>query len=229
MEGVVITATVGLVLAAGAFLAGRSRGGSGAGLSVKTFSTIESMRQLGELSVFKVITKEIVTADQHCFGEVGKRFFEWMLSSKKMAMILSFDIDFRYDLRGGDFRIEESGPGAYRLHLPSCFYETHIRDISFYDEQNSKLLPWLLPDILNRAFGGAFSETDKNRLIDEAKKQAAKQAEELVGRMRGEVQQSARQTLEAIAKGFGATSVQFDFGTSKLVQSNVEYDAADAA
>jgi hypothetical protein len=149
-----------------------------------------------------------------------------MVSSKKMAMIISFDIDFRYDLHGPSFVIREEAPGSFRLTMPKCFYETHIKDVHFYDEQNSKLLPWLLPDLLNRAFGSGFSEEDKNRLIEEAKQQASAESEALVRKMRSEVQNSARNTLSALARGFGARQVTVDFSDSEIVQASVEYDSS---
>jgi len=136
-------------------------------------------------------------------------------------MIFEFDIDFRYDLRSPDFKIHEEGEKKYRLKMPKCFYEVHIRDISFYDEQNAKFLPWLLPDLINRAFGSVFNEEDKNSLTEEAKCQAAQMADNLVRKMRSEVQNSARQTLEALSKNFGAEKVLIDFTDSKLVQSKV--------
>jgi hypothetical protein len=194
------------------------------------YSSIQEMRSLRQLSVFKILTKEIVTADEHCFGDIGRRYFNWMVSSRKMAMILTFNIDFRYDLQSADFNIRESPEGSrcYTLSLPKCFYETHITDISFYDEQEAKLLPWLLPDLINRAFGTGFSERDKNRLIEEAKHQATVQAEELVQRMRSDVQSSAQRTLEALARAFGAREVVFDFSTADLVQAKIEYEAQAA-
>lgn len=195
------------------------------GPSVRVEGSLQQLRAVGELSVFKVITKEIVTATDHWFGEKGKRYFEWMVSSKKMAMIIAFDIDFRYDLKSPDFVIREDGVGRYRLTMPKCLYETHIKDVLFYDEQNSRLLPWLLPDLLNRAFGSGFSEHDKNRLIEEAKQQASAQARDLVQRMRSEVQKSARQTLGALAQGFGADEVSFDFGESDIIEMKVDYEA----
>jgi hypothetical protein len=39
--------------------------------------------------------------------------------------------------------------------------------------------------------------------------------------MRSEVQNSARQTLEALSKNFGAEKVLIDFTDSKLIQSKV--------
>ena len=61
--------------------------------------SIEQMRSVGELVAFKVVTKEVVTRTDHWFGEVGRKYFEWLVSSKKIVMIFEFEIDFRYDLR----------------------------------------------------------------------------------------------------------------------------------
>ncbi len=195
------------------------------GAEVHVHASIEELRSVGELVAFKMITKEIVTAADHWFGEWGRRYLKWLLSEKKMAMIFEFEIDFRYDLRSNDFVIEQTGEREYRLGMPKCFYQTHIRDVSFYDEQSSKLLPWLIPDLLNRAFGPGFSETDKNRLKEEAKQQAGHMAKDFVDKMRSEVQSSAKQTLETLGKAFGADSVTVDFSDSELVQTKVEAKA----
>lgn len=186
------------------------------------YTSIEDLRSVGELVVFKIITKEIVTQADHWFGEWGKKYFQWLASTKKMAMIFEFDIDFRYNLRSSDFVIHAEGESNYRLKMPRCFYEIYIRDISFYDEQNAKLLPWLLPDLLNRAFGPGFNESEKNRLKEEARRQAEQMAKTFAEKMQSEVQNSAKQTLEALAKGFGANEVVVDFSDSELVGIKVE-------
>ena len=188
-------------------------------------ASIEDLRSVGELVVFKIVTKEIVTAADHWFGEWGKKYLRWLASEKKMAMIFEFEINFRYNLRSSDFFIEPEGVGAYRLRMPKCLYETYIRDISFYDEQGSKFLPWLVPELLNRAFGSGFDESDKNRLKEEAKQQAGQMAKTFVEKMQSEVQSSARQTLQALGKAFGADTVTVDFTASKLVQTKVESSA----
>ena len=193
----------------------------GSGRQVKIYSSIEQLRSVGELVAFKMVTKEIVTASQHWFGESGKRYFQWLVSTKKMAMIFEFDIDFRYDLRSPDFKIEQKTENQYILKMPRCLYQVHIRDISFYDEQNSKFLPWLLPDLLNRAFGSGFSEEDKNQLKEEAKNQAAQLAEGVVNKLQSEVESSARQTLETLTKSLGIEKVKIDFSQSKIVASSV--------
>ena len=44
--------------------------------------------------------------------------------------------------------------------------------------------------------------------------------------MSSEVHGSARQTLEALARGFGASRVTFDFQDAELVESKIEYDSS---
>lgn len=211
--GIVIGVGVAVVIAVVFFLKRSKRQ-----VDVQTHSSLLEMRSVGELVVFKVVTKEIVTAGEHWLGDAGKRYFSWLVSGKKMAMIFEFGIDFKYDLRSSDFRIEEHADGRVTFHMPPCFYETYIRDISFYDEQDSKFLPWLMPDLLSKAFGSGFSEEDKNRLKEEARNQAGSLAEAMVQRIQSEVQTSAEQTLKALARGFGAEKILIDFTESKLLQ-----------
>ncbi|HER43416.1 MAG TPA: DUF4230 domain-containing protein [Candidatus Eisenbacteria bacterium] len=223
MDAFLIGALIGFLVAVIAVLLLKRRGRRASrGMDVRIHASIEELRSVGELVVFKMITKEIVTAADHWFGEFGKRYLTWLMSNKKMAMIFEFEIDFRYDLRSNDFVIEPSGAGSYRLKMPKCFYQTHIRDVYFYDEQSSKLLPWLIPDLLNRAFGPAFNESDKNRLKEEAKQQAGLMAGDFVEKMRSEVQGSARKTMETLGKAFGAASVTVDFSDSELIQTKVD-------
>lgn len=188
----------------------------------RIYSSIDDLRSVGELVVFKIVTKEIVTATEHWFGEWGTKYLQWLASTKKMALIFEFDINFRYDLKSQDFVIQAEGGGDYRLRMPKCFYDIYIRDINFYDEQNAKFLPWLVPDLLNRAFGTGFDENTKNRLKEEAKQQAGRMAKDFVEKMQSEVQNSAKQTLEVLGKSFGAKAVMVDFSDSELVQTKIE-------
>ncbi len=212
---------------AGAFAVWRGRGPrTGAAPKIAVHASIEELRSIGELSVFKALTKEIVTARDHWAGSFGQRYLEWLFTSKKMAMIFAFDIDFRFDLRDPAFRIIKTDSGGYRLELPPLRYDIHIRDITFYDEQKTKMMPWLVPDLINAAFGAGFNEQDRNKLKDEARAQAEKLAAHLVRRLKPEVHSSARETLLLLARGFTDAPVEIVFEDKAPVQSAVEFAAA---
>ena len=200
-------------------------------LEMRSTAAIEELRSLGVLSVFKAVTKEIVTARDHSLGNLGKRYLEWLVTSRKMAMIFEFDIDFQYDLRDPAFSVASPEPGAYRISMPPCAYVVHVRNITFYDEQDEKLLPIILPDVVNKLLPGGFREDDRNRLMEEARAQAEGLAENLARRLGGEVRTSARQTLEMLARNFGARTVTVDFPEAdpRRVRTTSGEDAAPAA
>ena len=179
--------------------------------TVSIQSSIQSLRDIGELSVFKVVTKEIVTAEDHSWGSVGRKYLNWLLSTKKMAIIFEFDIDFRYNLRAEGFQIEDLGGDRYRIRIPPCFYEVHVRDMKIYDERKARFFPLLLPDLLNDFIGGTFDESDKNQLISDARRHAEEQARHMIRNLESEVQSSARATLLSISRAFGARDVELNF------------------
>jgi hypothetical protein len=210
-----IALLLALCLGAGVgwFLSGRGR----AARANETVShvSLEGLRAIGELSVFKAITKEIVTETDYSFGEFGRKYLRWAFSQKKLAMIFEFQIDFRYDLRSPQFRIDASGEQT-QIQLPPVKAEISVRSLRFYDEQRSKLMPWLLPDLLNGAFGPGFSEEDKNRLLDGACAHAKSHAHALIEQLRAEVESSARATLIPLAQSFGATRPQLTFSDNVI-------------
>ena len=227
METAFLSGVIGFALCAGVFFVlrmTRLKKSRTAG-KIDVVSAVEKFRSVGELVVFKVFTKEIITTSDHWFGEMGKKYFRWLASEKKMAMIFEFDIDFKYDLHSPDFIIEQREGDSFFLKMPKCLYESHIKNISFYDEQRAKLLPWLLPDLLSNAFSDSFNEETKNRLVAEAKNQASRMANELVKRMQSEVQKSARQTMELLAQGFGAAEVTITFTDLEPLQAGINYQA----
>jgi hypothetical protein len=206
------------------------RGGAGRkGMEIRAASAIEELRAIGVLSAFKAVTKEIVTARDHSLGDLGRRYLEWLITSKKMAMIFEFDIDFQYDLRDPSFDVQEEDAGRYRLRMPRCDYVVHVRNVTFYDEQGGKLLPIILPDVINKILGGGFNEVDRNKLMEEAKAQAEKLAQNLARRLRSEVQTSARQTMEMLAKSFGAAGVRVEFADAEPRKSDVIQELEPAA
>ena len=227
---IVVLSLLSGALFAGLILALRRKGGSGKkGPEIRATAAIEELKAIGVLSVFKAVTKEIVTARDHSLGDLGKRYLEWLISSKKMAMIFEFDIDFQFDLRDPSFTVQAEGAGRYRLQMPRCDYVVHVRNVTFYDEQGGKLLPIILPDVVNRILGGGFNEVDRNKLMEAAKGQAEALAENLARRLSSEVQTSARQTMEMLAKSFGAQAVRVVFPDAEPRQTQLVESAAGAA
>lgn len=197
--------------------------------NVALYSTIEKMESLGTLNVYKVVTKEIVTASDHLFGNFGSKYLKWLISEKKLAMIFTFDIDFSYNLKSSRFSVKQIEEGSYRFTMPECRYSLSIKDISFYDEQNGKLLPWLLPDLVSGVFSDGFDEKDRNLLIQEAKKQVSAIANGMMIELLPDVQKSARMTLEQIAYALNAKTIQFDFSESPTIENTVDYLPDQAA
>ena len=188
-------------------------------------SEISELRAIGELSVFRVVTKDILTHTDHSFGDFGKRYLKWAFSQKKLAMVFEFEIDFRFDLRDPSMKLEtgvitpQGGRFVY-LTLPAAKANVLLRDLSFYDEQRAKLLPWLLPDLLNGFLPTGFSEADKNTLIASARDHARSQALLLTERYRRDIESSAIQTLSPILRSLGARDVQIRFAAAGPVVSD---------
>jgi hypothetical protein len=229
MEGLLALLIVVLVAIIVVLLAlGRRKKGPSARVTTLV-SSLESVRGIGHLSVFKAFTKEIVTETDHSWGSFGKKYLGWVLSNKKMAMIFEFEIDFRYDLRSREFSIAEISEEHFSFTLPPCIHEAHIRNIQFYDEQKSRLLPWLLPEILSGFLPSGFSEEDKNRLVADARSHAEQQSKQLIETLESEVQASAKRTLESIAFSLGAKKVEFEFKKAVEPVLKVDFREAGAA
>jgi Protein of unknown function (DUF4230) len=177
-------------------------------------SQITELRSVGELRVFKGVSKDILTHVDHSFGDFGKKYLSWAFTKKKLAMVFEFEMDFSYDLRnqGVTVRTEDTNSGAVTvLTLPPCKVDVSIKDLRFYDEQRARFLPWLLPDLVQGFFDGRFSEDDKNALISAAKNHALAQAKELFVRYKPQVESSAFITLNAMMKPLGAEQIRIQF------------------
>lgn len=157
-------------------------------------------------------------------------------------MVFEFEMDFRYDLRSDRFRIEAQQPPAdvgprpgtptpppsALIELPPCKVEVSIKDLAFYDEQRSRLLPWLLPDLLQGFFDGRFSEEDKNRLIGAARAHAMAQAQGLAERYRAQVERSAYTTLAMLVRPLGYPAIEVRFAQRQELSTHVGGPLAEA-
>ncbi len=206
----------------------RSRSKSSvSGPSIESFIT--SMRAVGELSVFRIMTKEVITASDHWLGEFGKKYLTWLLSEKQITLIIEFDVDFRYDLNDPVFRVERSGATNYRMVMPPCKHDVLIRDMRIHSEGKTELLPWLMPDLLGRFFTGGFSVEAKNKLIQETRQEASRFAGALVEKATAEAQASAARTLKMLAQGLGTWHVDFEFLPATEFRPAIDTSPLEAA
>ncbi|NLY03334.1 MAG: DUF4230 domain-containing protein [Campylobacter sp.] len=186
-------------------------------------SEITKLKSIGELSVFKIYSKEIVTRkDSPITSQFWNKLLGWSMTKKQIAVIFEFEIDFIYDLKSKDFTIKEIENGNYKITMPPCKYKFSIKDMKIYDEKNAKFMPFLLPDSINSLFGPSFDESEKNQLIDDAKDEIKTMSVKLINDMGGQIHKSASDTLGTIAKNFGANSVQFEFVDKNIAKVDVE-------
>ncbi len=174
-------------------------------------SFITSMKAMGELNAFRIMTKEVITASDHWLGEFGRKYLNWLLSEQRITLVIEFDVDFRYDLNDSRFNILKTADDSFEITMPPCNHEVRIRDMRIHSEDKTELLPWLMPEVIGRVFTGGFSVEAKNKLITETKTQASRFAGELVNKTTGEAQRSATLTLSMLAQGLGASRVDFNF------------------
>jgi len=193
--------------------------------------SIDELRAIGELSAFRAVSKDLITHSDHTFGEFGRKYLAWAFTRKKLAMVFEFEMDFRYDLRSEAFRVRASQGSDPRdalalIDMPACRVEVSIKDLAFYDEQRARLLPWLLPDLVQGFFDGRFSEEDKNQLIAAARAHAMAQAQALAERYRDQVERSAHSTLSMLVRPLGYSQVEVRFSPSQELSTLTLPDSA---
>jgi hypothetical protein len=168
----------------------------GAGPSVPTVSSsVDYIRQIGELHVLRASVKEIVTT---MIGDAS-----WIKTPGKLAVICHFDIKYKYNLHNARIVAgsREDGTRYCLIHLPKHEYEVATREIRFYDEQDGT---WL-------GFTQKTPPDEKTRALEAARQQAEIQAKAFLGDMEGEIQTSARATLTQIARALGYTDISVEF------------------
>lgn len=222
MTGILVGLGVALVAALTWRLARRGRAKAPSAPDVNVESFVTSMRAVGELSVYRVMTKEVITASDHWFGQFGKKYLNWLLSSQRITLIMEFDVDFRYDLNDPRFQVRPDGPSSCRIVMPPCRHEVLLRDMRIHSEDKPELLPWLMPDLVGRFITGGFSVDAKNQLIAETRQESKRFAAELVRKVNAEAQASAMRALEPLTRGLGFPDVRYDFLVSQEFQPTVD-------
>ena len=177
------------------------------------FNVGSYLTRIGELRVYRAYMKEIVTSVDHVWGEIGKKYFSWMLSEKKLAMVFEFEVDFVYNLFSKDFKVERNQSGLI-VTMPRCKYDVKIKDFYFYDEQGTRLK--ILPEFLSSIFDGGVSEDEKNELVKMAIKQVEEIAKKVAKNIQSDVDKNTRATINNLIMGFNEHIDSFKFNEKNI-------------
>ena len=191
----IVLALALLMLSAGYVLRGVVSPGSWAGGVPTVATSVDFIREIGELHVLRASVKEIVTS---AVGEAG-----WLQTPGKLAIICHFDIKYKYNLRKAQV-VAGGRPDGTRycvIRLPRHEYEVSTGDIRFYDDQDGT---WL-------GFTQKTPPDERTRALEAARQQAETQAEAFLGQMESEIQASARSTVTQIARAFGYADIRVEF------------------
>ena len=176
---------------------------------------------IGELRVYRAYMKEIVTSVDHVWGEIGKKYFSWMLSEKKLAMVFEFEVDFVYNLLSKDFKVFDNGKGV-SINMPRCKYDVKIKDFYFYDEQGTRLK--ILPEFLSSIFDGGVSEDEKNELVKMAIKQVEEISKKVATDIQSDVDRTTKETINNLLLGFNKRIDSFNFYENNIRKDQVNIE-----
>ena len=185
------------------------------------FNVGSYLTRIGELRVYRAYMKEIVTSVDHVWGEIGKKYFSWMLSEKKLAMVFEFEVDFVYNLFSKDFKVEQN-QGGLTVKMPRCKYDVKIKDFYFYDEQGTRLK--ILPEFLSSIFDGGVSEDEKNELVKMAIKQVEEIAKKVAKNIQSDVDKTTRATINNLIMGFNEHIDSFKFNEKNISDGQVHIE-----
>ena len=176
---------------------------------------------IGELRVYRAYMKEIVTSVDHVWGDIGKKYFSWMLSEKKLAMVFEFEVDFVYNLLSKDFKVFDDINGV-SINMPRCKYDVKIKDFYFYDEQGTRLK--ILPEFLSSIFDGGVSEDEKNELVKMAIKQVEEISKKVAIDIQSDVDRTTKETINNLLLGFNKRIDSFNFYENNISQEQVNIE-----
>ena len=177
--------------------------------------------RIGELRVYRAYMKEIVTSVDHVWGDIGKKYFSWMLSEKKLAMVFEFEVDFVYNLLSKDFKVLEE-PKGLSIKMPKCKYDVKIKDFYFYDEQGTRLK--ILPEFLSSIFDGGVSEDEKNELVKMAIKQVKEISKKVAKSFQSDVDFRTKETINKILFGINTHIDSFKFHDAVVEEHQINIE-----
>lgn len=171
--------------------------------------SIQGIQRVGELVVLRVNWGAPAVGTDHVFGEVGRKFLRWLWSENKTIMIFRFEIRFKFDLRDpSSVRLAAPTPETLEVRLGRPSHDINLSEVRFYHTEKGQLLDWLLPRALN-IFTSEMDDSTRQQILDAAKENARKEAEELASRLAADAVESAKTTLTALGRSAGFSEVRF--------------------
>jgi hypothetical protein len=170
---------------------------------------LEGLRRVGELVVLRAYWTIPATGEDHIFGEVGRRFLRWLWSENKTIMIFRFEIRFKYNLSDpNSVSLSRVNPDELAVHLGRPIHEISLSEIQFYHTVQGQLLDWLLPRALN-IFRSDMDDRTRQQIMEAARENANKEAEQLATQLEGDARVAAEATLTALGRSAGFSNVSF--------------------
>jgi len=174
--------------------------------------SVENLKSVGKLVVMQAVLKEITTSEIN----IDERGYA-LGSPKKAAYIITFDVEFSYDLRNGPLTVTTSpdndGNKTATVEMPPVDIVYHIKDLQVYDEKKGTW--WGIPQ--------EISVGEKNELIQKAKQNAFRQAKGFITSYKYQYENSASITLKLLAEAFNvnlpSTNIKYQ-KTSKEILGN---------
>lgn len=148
---------------------------------------IDGIRDTGDLVALEAHYKDVGAHK----GEAG-----WFVGEKKLLLICTFEMQFRFNLRKA--RLRNRGERMV-LVLPPCQIKTLYKDVEFYDEQAGKTLQWL-PVVRDMLPQGHFSLEERNLFISKAKDNAKTTARKSDETLLSKAEYNAEKTLKQLFK-----------------------------
>ncbi len=171
---------------------------------------IEKVKEIGELHFFQIYFKDIIVETKPFVTNPNLAYLNFFVSEKKMILLVEFLSEFKIDLMEPAFAINVNDEDGYvEFLLPRIKYTVNIKDLRFIDEQNARILPFLLPGFLSTQIG--FTVDERNEIISQAKRSVELSTRNYLRFHKKEIHQALYRAVSSLAAGFGYTDVRIAF------------------
>lgn len=154
---------------------------------------LQGVHELGDLVALSATMKDIQTMKEE------PRWYK--AQQKKIALICEFELEHRFDLTKA--QLANASTGRLTVELPPCRVKTGITNVEVYDEQDGVYEIPLTGGLRIEALRDRITTEERNQMIQEARKAAQTAALNMDSQMLSRAEQSAKRTLQALARALG--------------------------